>query len=155
MILLQYAYWTALGALSLLIFAKGTGPMIRTTIAMVAVLALSLTLHRFLWPFPSEPYCLTMLVADALAAAVVLIRPAGRAQAAIGITFLVQMGFYAGRLLNGDRADFDNLWWGLSSMAFLQIVLVGGWWLYERAPRRRHLPGGGSVPASSHREGMG
>lgn len=127
--------------------------MIRTVVTLCAVLAMSLFLHQ-LHPFPGESYSVYMMVVDLIAATVILIRPAGRMQSLIGLSFLLQIGFYAGRLLNGDRADLDLFWWGLSVLALLQLALLAGWWFYERVPWRRLVRGRGPVPRPAHREGV-
>ena len=127
--------------------------MIRTALTLVAVCVISLAVNAIA-PFPGEPYCLTMLVVDALAAAVVLIRPAGKAQALVGATLACQMGLYAGRLLNGENADINHLWWGLSVLAFAQLFLVGGWWVHERVNRRRHFHRWDPVTLAAHRKGL-
>ena len=133
---LQLAYWFATGALTLLVIWKGSMPMKRTIAAIVGVLFASLGIHGFVAPFPSEVYCLLMLLVDALAAAIVLIKPAGRFQALVGITYLVQCGLYAGYLghplINNEKGDINSLWTGLSILAMLQLALVSGWWLHER-----------------------
>lgn len=128
--------------------------MFRTALALCAVLAMSLFIHR-LFPFPSESYCVYMMVVDLIAAAVILIHPAGKMQSLIGLSFLLQIGFYAGRLANGDQADLDLFWWGLSVLALLQLALLAGWWFYERVPWSRLVRSRGENPHPAHRESLG
>lgn len=139
--------------------------MKRTAITLVVVCLVSMLLAGFRlgmlaeWPalmdWTGTTYAITMMLVDAIAAAVILIRPSGKAQALIGVTLVCQMGFYAGRLLNGSNSNINHLWWGLSVLAFAQLVLVGGWWLYERVDWRRPFRGVRPAPVASHRKGVG
>jgi hypothetical protein len=152
---LQNAYWIALGALVLLITAKGTAPMIRTVLTLAGVGLVSLVLGRadFL-AWPSVDYAMAMLAVDAIGGAIVLIRPAGKAQSIIGLTFLLQCGVHAGRILNSQDADIYNYWLGLSILAFLQIVIAGGWWINDRVSGKRLVRRGRPLPAPSNLESM-
>lgn len=133
--------------------------MKRTAATIFAVCLVSLFLAGFELPgfawtglldWTSPTYAVCMMLVDTIAAAVVLIRPAGKAQALVGVTYLVQIGFYAGRLLNGENADINNLWLGLTVMAMLQLVLVGGWWIYERVTWGDTVHRRDPVPVTSH-----
>lgn len=150
---LQYAYWALLGALSLLTLFKGSAQMKRTALALLAVLAISFFLNAWL-VWPSENWALAMLAVDAIAATVILFHPAGKAQSLIGLTFLLQMGVHAGRVMNGDQADLTLYWWMLSIAAFAQLFIAGGWWLYERFPWRRAVHAGGTLPDPAYRESV-
>ena len=123
--------------------------MKRTAAAILAVLVASLILVQVLiWPSPN--YAIGMMIVDAIAAWVILWHPAGRFQSLIGLTFLLQIGVHAGRLLNGENADMFNYWLGLSLLAFLQLGLVGGWWVHERVRGVGPVRRGGPVPVTSH-----
>lgn len=128
--------------------------MKRTVFAILAVGLFSLFLAKQnLFPdlrWPTEGYSLAMMAADAIAGIVVLIHPYGKVQRLIGLTFLLQMGVHAGRLLNGDNADLNLFWQGLSVLAFLQLILVGGWGLYEWLDRRRSVRSHRPVAAPAH-----
>lgn len=155
----QIAYWMALGALVLLITFRGPGPMKRTVYTLLVVGLVGLLLAEQM-PFPglrwpTENWALIMMAVDTLGAIVILIRPAGKTQALIGLTFLLQIGVHAGRILNGDSADLDIYWWGLSIPAVLQLVLTGGWWVNEQFIRPRAVHRVGPVAAGAHRKGMG
>lgn len=156
--MMQYGYWTALCALVLVTMYKGSLPMVRTLAAMlwVGVLSLALASRRgFGIDWTGEDYALTMMAADGLAAAVVLIRPAGKAQSVIGLTFLLQMAVYVARLLHGAAFDADAYWWLLSLLALLQLFVAGGWLIHERYHWGPAVPGRGRVPGAAHRPGVG
>lgn len=105
-----------------------------------------------LWP--TEPYAIAMMIVDAIAATVILYRPAGKAQALVGLTFLLQIGVHAGRLMNGEAADLNLYWWGLSLLAFLQIFVVGGWWIHERVSRRGAVHADGPISRPAYHKGV-
>lgn len=121
---LQLAYYLALAALSLGVALQGTGPMKRTAFVIWAVAVASLLLTP-LWP--STTYSFAMIVVDALAAVAILYHPAGRWQSAIGLTYVFQIAFHIGRLINASDADINSFYIGLSVLAVLQLALVGGW----------------------------
>lgn len=127
--------------------------MKRTLYTLVACGLISLWFAGLL-AWPSIEYAMGMMAVDAVAATIVLFNPAGRAQSLIGLTFLLQCGVHAGRIMNGNNADIDNYWAGLSILAFLQLFIAGGWWLHEYVYRRRHVHRDSPVPAPSHIEGM-
>lgn len=127
----QLGYWIALGALVLVTALQGNRSMLRTTLAILAVGLGSLLLSRWL-VWPSDPYSLGMLMLDGFGAWIVLWRPAGAAQGLIGGTFLAQAAFHAAKLWSGERTDIYSYWAGLSLLAILQLLLIGGWWFNER-----------------------
>lgn len=149
----QHWYWLALGALTLIVMIRGPRPMKRTALTLVANCILSLL---FAWKMQwaaSETYSLAMMAIDALSAIVVLIKPAGKAQSMIGLTFLLQITVYFSRLLTAEP-NVDYFWWQLSVLAFLQLAILGGWWIHELGVRWRAVPWFGSLAHSSHRESM-
>jgi hypothetical protein len=128
--------------------------MYRTMAALLGVLFVSLFfVQALVWPSPT--YAIAMMVVDALAAWVILWHPAGKVQSLIGLTFLLQIGVHTGRILNGVNADLFNYWLGLSLLAFLQLGLVGGWWLYERVRGSSFVRSGGPVSPSPYPPRMG
>lgn len=127
--------------------------MKRTIFSLVGVLIASMILVDWL-VWPSENYALGMIVVDVIAAAIILWRPAGKAQAIIGLTFLLQIGVHAGRLANGEQADFLLYWWGLSLLAFLQLFVMGGWWIHERLSRGGDVHAGSPLPSPAYRKGV-
>lgn len=126
--------------------------MFRTVIALCVVLGVSLFLASEM-DWVSKPYAVAMAIVDTLAAVAVLIRPAGKAQAMIGLTFLLQVMAYIARIVTANP-DFDIYWWELSLLAFLQLTILGGWWLHELADRSRAVPWFSRVAHSAHRKGM-
>lgn len=127
--------------------------MKRTALTLLAVLAISFVLTPVL-VWPSENWALAMMAVDGLAATVILFHPAGKAQSLIGLTYLLQIGVHAGRLMNGDQADFWLYWLSLSILAFLQLLILGGWWINERAPWGRAVRRGGTLPDPAYLESM-
>lgn len=148
---LQVGYWIALGALVLGISAKGTRPMLRTILAIFVVGLASLVLADWLH-WPSEQYALAMIVVDALGGAIVLMRPAGKAQKMIGITYLLQCAVHTARVLRGETADIGTYWGWLSALAILQLVIAGGWWIHDRVSRRDPVLRRRPAPAAAHLE---
>lgn len=148
---LQLGYQVALAALTTGILLKGTGPMRRTIITVFASMMLG-WLVADLWP--SVYFAIIMGLADAAACVIITWHPAGRWQSIVGLSYILQIGVHIGRIFNGDSADINSYWWGLSALAVLQMFLVGGWWIdgldlprrwrntYPRAGEARH-PGVG------------
>lgn len=128
------AYFAALYALVLVIvFTGGRGPMLRTilTIAAANALANAFTMTTS----DTDPFWWFMAV-DFTAALVVLMWPAGRAQAVIGWSFVGKLAMHTGyglTFLYGDP-DAVKYWWGLTGIGFFQLLFVGGWWTYGRRP---------------------
>lgn len=158
---LQYGYWFLLGALVLLTAYRayittfrGSLPMIRTVAAMLAVGLLSLAL-AYGGNWVGEDYALAMMAADGVAAGIVLIHPAGRAQSVIGLTFLLQMGVYLARLFSGSSFDPDVYWWLLTVLAMLQLLVAGGWIASEHFAWRAAVPGRRIDPDPAYRKGVG
>jgi len=123
---LQLGYQVALAALTTGILLKGSWPMRRTICTVFAVM-LAAWLLSGLWP--TVPYSLAMIAVDAAACVIITWHPAGKWQSVVGLSYILQIGVHLGRVANGDNADMDALWWGLSILALLQMFLVGGWWI--------------------------
>lgn len=102
------------------------------------------------------------LATDTIVAAIVLARPAGRVQAAIGITFLAEIsahvayGIFVHR--NGYHYEVAMSYWRmLYGVAILQAVLIVGWTaggLARRIPLRNPLRDR-ILPAATHMSGLG
>lgn len=105
--------------------------MIRTTLALLANWAA----HMVYWVVSRDPtpYFFSIVV-DVMTAVIILSRPAGRMQAMIGWTLLIQIMLhfaYAFHLKTGGYVVQAELryWQWLDWIALGQIALVGGWWL--------------------------
>lgn len=67
---------------------------------------------------------------DALTAVVILIRPAGRWQSALGVTYCIQIVMHIGYgalLTLKMGADAMAYYTQLTGVAFLQLAILGGW----------------------------
>lgn len=67
---------------------------------------------------------------DAITAGVVLLRPAAKWQAALAVTYCVQIIMHIGygtRLTLGMGADAMEYYNQLTGVAFLQLAILGGW----------------------------
>lgn len=67
---------------------------------------------------------------DTLTAVVILWHPAGRWQAALGVTYCVQLAMHIGygvRRLLDYPADAMSYYDWLTWVAFLQLLIIGGW----------------------------
>lgn len=139
--MIQLGYQIALAALTTCILLKGTWPMRRTIATIFAVFVAAWCLSG-LWP--TVPYSFAMIAVDAAACAIITWHWAGRWQAVVGLSYILQITVHIGRVFNGDQADLNSFWWGLSLLAMLQILLVGGWWLNDcvglRLRWRNHRP---------------
>lgn len=131
--------------------------MRRTILTIAGVYILQLfVLAPLLWPHWS--WSLAVAGLDALACVIVTWKPAGKWQSVIGLSFLLQIGIHAGRLIaeiNTGGSNMDSYFWGLSGLAFLQLLLLGGWFgdTYRRSRhfgfRSRH-----PRPAAAHLESV-
>lgn len=124
---LQIGYEVALAALTTGIILKGTGPM-RRTIATVFLSLLAGLYFASLWPGVS--WAIAMIVIDTLACIAITWHPAGKWQSLIGLSYILQIGVHIGRIA-AQNPDIVSYWWGLSILAFVQLLLIGGWWLYD------------------------
>lgn len=133
--LLFHGYNLTLAALTLGLMLQGTGPMRRTILTIFAVFCTAWLLKG---GWPSTHYALEMIAVDSAALVVICARPAGKWQSIIGLSFILQVATHIGRIISGADADINSYWGGLSAIAVLQLLLVGGWWLHEYLvlPRR-------------------
>jgi hypothetical protein len=122
--------------------------MKRVALAMVlnAAIAIGFTMATQ----QSDPWWFFMGL-DFLTALVVLIQPAGRAQALIGWTYVAQIAVNTGYALNGASANAVARWWLITAIAFLQLLLVGGWLAYDKGYRLRGVRGARARAAAAHR----
>lgn len=149
--LLQLGYQIALAALTTGILLKGTGPMRRTICTVFAVMMAAWLLAPY---WPSVFYSLAMISIDALACLVITWHPAGRWQSVVGLSYILQIGVHIGRIFNGENADITSFWWGLSLLAVLQMILVGGWWLHDCLGLRLRWSGAYPVLGRSRHSGL-
>lgn len=103
--------------------------MIRTSLALLANWAAHLAHYR-LFGDPT-PYMFSIF-ADVLTAIVILARPAGRMQATIGWTLLVQITIHSGYIVHiivsGYTLQAETSYWAwIDWIATAQIALLGGW----------------------------
>lgn len=150
-----YAYFACLYALAILILFSGErGPMLRTILAIAISNALANAYT--LVTRDTDPFWWFMAV-DFAAAAIVLLQPAGRAQAIIGWTFIGKLAMHTGyglTLLYGDP-DAVRYWWALTLVGFLQLIFVGSWYAHSRwRPSLRDLCRVGRVASSASPPGM-
>lgn len=128
-----YVYTACLALIFFAVWRRGPRPMMRTTMAIVGWFAAANA-----WTIPAgggEPWALFFAL-DVIAAMVVLVMPAGKMQSLIGTTFLIKLAFdtaYGIAYFKGV-ADPVKYWWALTLVGFVQLLLVGGWWLSEHYP---------------------
>jgi len=79
------------------------------------------------------------LFVDAVSAWLVLARPVGRVQVYIGFTYLVQIGIHWAYALVSDTSVAYEYWLYLTSIAWAQLVLLGGWAGHDVWRRTRGL----------------
>lgn len=130
---LQSAYWIVLFAMTGFLLWRGTNTMKRT-ILTILVVGGAAWLLRGLWP--GRDYAWAMIAVDSAALVAITWRPAGKWQALTGLSFILQIATHIGRIA-AENPDINGYWWGLSIGAFLQLLLVGGWWRHEWLLRHR------------------
>jgi hypothetical protein len=138
-----WTYWGALAVMTLGLTVKGPPPMRRTIWTLLAVCVIQFLFATYVAGTETEAHAIFMFGVDALAAFNILRHPAAKWQSLIGAAFVLQLGMHIGRLA-ANNPDMNFYFAGLSVTAFVQLFLVGGWWLDERGllPRRlgRYLP---------------
>lgn len=130
--LIGYGYIGLLCALTLLVNRKGE-PMRRTALIlladMIAGYAYSFTLGG------GWDYSLYMIMVNALACILITWNPAGRWQALIGWSFILQIGTDTGRVASDfyfGTSDMYFVYWWTTLLAYLQLLLLAGWMIDER-----------------------
>jgi hypothetical protein len=150
---MQALYWSILIALTVGAAIWRPPFVTRTVVALLGCGVASLILVKAL-VWPSDNYAFAMMFVDAVAAYIVLKPPPSLWQAIIGATYLTQIGLHAARIIS-DPGDMSSYYAGLSVMAFVQLAVVGGWWIDERLVRSPalHRPVAAAAPAHSESDG--
>ncbi len=123
-------YWGLLLALTCVVSVKGGGPMLRTVLTLLGVGLIQLAVAQFVSP-ETDAHVWIMLAVDSTACAIITLRPAGQWQSLIGLSYILQIGTHIGRLV-ANNPDMYFYWTGLTVCAYLQLVLLGGWWISGR-----------------------
>ncbi len=111
----------------------GSGPMVRTSLAILlnwiaqTVFAETTGIYDAWWFF---------IVIDAITAAVIIRQPAAKVQALIACVFMGQILLHVVYAFSNHSVGAYPYWQLLTVMAFLQLLLLGGWTI-DRG--RRHL----------------
>lgn len=127
-----YAYIGLLCALTLMVNRRGE-PMRRTAWILVADMAFG-----YLYSFAfggGWDYSLYMILVNALACILITWNPAGRWQSVIGCLFILQIGTDTGRVASDFYFGASDMWavyWMTTALAYVQLALLGGWWIDER-----------------------
>lgn len=127
-----YAYIGLLCALTAMVNRRGE-PMRRTALILFADMAFGY-LYSFLFGGGWD-YSLYMIAVNAIACLFITWNPAGRWQALIGWSFILQIGTDTGRVASDiyfGTSDMYVVYWMTTALAYLQLVLLGGWWIDER-----------------------
>lgn len=106
----------------------------RRTILTILVVGVAAWCLRGLWP--SKEYAMAMIAVDSAALLAITWRPAGKWQALAGLSFILQIATHIGRIA-AENPDIKSYWLGLSIGAFIQLLLVGGWWRHDQYLRHR------------------
>lgn len=138
-------WWTYAGPLFVvaLMSTTGTGPMLRTALA---ILGNWIANYAYIWATGDFTPWYWFIFTDAISAGVVLYQPAQRVQAVIGWTYMVQIIMHVLYSISPSNMAQYSYWQLLTVIAFVQLVLLGGWiggYRYRRYRRShpRHLDG--------------
>ena len=126
--------------------------MLRTVLTICAVCAIGWGYGFIAGGAWGEDYSWFMMAVDAVACRVIVWRPAGDFQRFIGYTYYFQIALHAGRIIRGNEANLTFVYWAMTAIAFVQLFLVGGWWLHENVLRHRLLNRNSGVAAPPRRE---
>jgi hypothetical protein len=150
-------YLAALFVVSMMSFITGEKAMLRTVAALFGAWVLN-------WGYVTLTGSYTpwawFTAVDAIAAAVILIRPAGKIQGLIGVCFLVQIaqhiGYGVNYVENGYSWDAAMLHWQMQyGIGFIKLFLVGGWAAWNgKAAYSRLLRRNRGVPHPTHRASL-
>lgn len=124
----------------------------RRAVAVIAIVAVAPMPLGPMWP--EIPYAFAMIGVDTAALLAITWNPAGKWQSIVGGSYLIQIGIHIGRIFSAEKADINSYWWGLSIVAILQLLLIGGWWLNERVTRHRFRGVADPAPAHSRAKGV-
>ncbi len=129
-----YAYIGLLCALVLVTFLRKGEPMRRTALVLFADMAFG---YLYSANFGGGwDYSAFMVLVNALACLLITWHPAGRWQALIGWSFILQIGTDTGRVASDfyfGMSDMYFVYWATTSLAFLQLILLAGWVIDEWA----------------------
>ncbi len=128
---INWTYWGLLFVLAVFYAVKGSAPMRRTAITIVLVAMLEFVFAKHIAQSETLEHAWFMLLVDCLACIVITVRPAGKWQSVIGLSYIFQIGAHAGRIIaaNPDINVYGN---GLTLLAFMQLALLGGWIASDR-----------------------
>ena len=137
-------YWHYAAPLFVLVIASmtGTGPMFRTA---AAILGNWIANTAFVMVTGIYDPWYFFIATDAIAAGIVLYQPAQKVQAVIGWTYMAQIIIHVIYSISPENVAKYAYWQTLTWVAFLQLVLLGGWiggyWYrrYRRPYPRRAL----------------
>lgn len=146
-----YAYMAFL-ALGALVALRGSFAMKR---AMFTVAANYAAAFCYTWVSKDPTPWPLFMALDFVSAAIILIKPAGRAQALVGLIYLMQISIHTGYAIALPNADGVVYWWLLTALAFLQLAVIGGWMLYDRGYRLPRAYAVWSVFSPSNKQGNG
>lgn len=125
---LIWAYWLALGVLTVVSAVRGSIPMLRTSLVLCANCLFQLALAQFI-PTDALAHAAIMFCADALACIAITLHPAGKWQSLVGFSYILQCGFHVGRIIS-PTPDIFLYWDRLTFTAYLQLAFLGGWLIY-------------------------
>lgn len=124
---LYWPYLAPLIVVCVMTITTGIGPMLRTAIVLLAnyVVNTWFVLHFQIY----DPWYFYLLI-DTFSALVILYRPAGRVQSAIGGTYIAQIVMHAvygiSKFLHPDISDV-RYWQVLTIIADAQLLILGVW----------------------------
>lgn len=128
LMLLYWAYWGMLGVLTAYAAVRGSVPMLRTSLVLCAVFLAQLGIGQLVSP-ETIAHALIMFVVDTAACVAITLRPAGKWQSLIGLSFILQLGTHVGRIIPA-HPDMNGYFDRLTVLAFMQLFLLGGWLIY-------------------------
>ena len=127
------AYIGILCALTLLVNRRGE-PMRRTALVLFADMVFG---YFYSFAFGGGwDYSVYMILINTLACMLVTWNPAGRWQALIGWSFILQIGTDIGRVASDfyfGMTDMYFVYWATTALAYFQLLLLAGWVIDERA----------------------
>lgn len=117
-------YIAALLLMAFLVLPVASGAMTRTWLAIIA----NWTVNTLFVILSGDPVAWAWFaMADAVTAAVILRHPAGRMQAAIGWVYIAQIIVHFTFAIRGDAAGEYDYWLLLTRLAWVQLIILGGW----------------------------
>jgi hypothetical protein len=146
-------YILALIGVALLTLSLAHPPMTRTYAAILGNWVAN-TGFVLLSGNPTAP--LWFAATDVAAAAIILRHPAGRVQAAIGWVYVAQIIAHFVFLVRADEAAAYDYWLLLTRLAWVQLLLLGGWGIgrWGKTVRSRVLRARAEMAGYSGRKGL-